>query len=347
MKKSSVISITPRQIKACAALAILAQGFMPKGKRFGLFVWGDSGFGKNHMTDGIANLMQALTGEAYGHIDFNCASRMPEDVNGLPYIKKSEQGDATTKFAPIYNYNEKAGKGIFRLDEMDRPLIPAIIPAVLKYAIDRTDDNVLPENWFVLGQGNGCSDQGTNQLTNHTCGRFVHVYVSMNSESAKRDYETYLSESDADPAIQALHRLSPCESDDCFSEHARDCPRTMEYASCILKAYRTFGDKLREVGCPVDSVLRPLLAGTLGVDKASEIIRLMDFDNLPTLGQITNKPNDVEVPTDLSLSVKYVNAMIDFIACAHEAKQFATYLKRFPDEITRVGMEKLAALWTL
>ena len=342
MDTNKVLKVTPRQIVACAVLSSLAQKFMPKGKRFGLFVWGDSGIGKNIFTDRIATVLGKILKTDFGMIDFNCASRMPEDVNGMPYIKKDIQGStATTEFAPIYNYDEKGTHGIFRLDEMDRPMVKDIIPAIIKYAIDRTDTNVLPLDWFVVAAGNGCSDRDTVELSNHTKGRFVHVYASLNSDSARRDMESYLSDIDADPAIKALHRLNPVQSNDCFDEHALHQNRTVEFANCIIKAYKTYGEQLRTVGCPVDSVLRPLLAGSVGVAMASELVRLMDFDALPTLGEIVNKPTVVDVPADLSLATKFVDTLCDFASCEQEAKQLKVYFARFPDEVARVGTDKL------
>lgn len=335
-----VLTITPRQIVACSVLTALAQKFMPPAKRFGLFVWGDSGIGKNAFTDRISTVLGKVLNIPFGDIDFNCAARMPEDVAGLPYIKKSEMG-ATTEYAPIYNYSEKGTHGVFRLDEFDRPIVKDIIPAVLKYAIDRTDKEVLPLDWFVVAQGNGCSDRDTVELSNHTKGRFVHVYASLNSDAARRDMETYLSDIDADPAIKALHRLNPVTSNDCFGEHALHQNRTLEFANAIIKAYKVYGDKLRSVGCPVDAILRPLLAGAVGVAMASELVRLMDFDGLPTLGEIVNKPDAVMVPTDLSLATKFVDTLCDFASCEHEAKQLKVYFARFPDEVARVGTDKL------
>lgn len=346
MKNTNVLTVSPRQIVGCTALTALAQEFMPVDKRFGLFVWGDSGIGKNAFTDKLPKVLSKVMGKDYTLIDFNCASRMPEDVAGLPYIKKDEVS-ATTEFAPIYNYAEAGSQGIFRIDEMDRPLVKNVIPAIIKYAIDRTDKNVLPLDWFVIGQGNGCSDRDTVELSNHTKGRFVHIYASVNSDEARRDMETYLSDIDADPAIKALHRISPVESNDCFVEHAQYQNRTMEFANAIMKAYRKYGDSLRRAGCPVDSIIRPLLAGAVGVAQANELVRLMEFSDLPTLGQIVNRPEKVLVPDDLSLAVKYVNTLCDFVSNEVEAKGLATYIKRFPAEIARCGLEKLASLWSV
>lgn len=347
MKNTNILTITPRQSLACCALGMLSQEFMPEGKRFGMFVWGDSGIGKNAFTDKLGSVMTKIYGRNFDQTDFNCCSRQPEDVAGLPYIYKSEEGVHQTKFAPIYDYSKRPKDGIFRIDEMDRPTNKAIIPALLKYAIDRTDDegNVLPLEWFVVAQGNGCSDRDTVELSNHTKGRFIHVYCSLNSDGARRDMETYLSKIDADPAIKALHRLSPVQSNDCFIEHAMYQNRTMEFANCILKAYKKYGESLKKLGCPVDAILRPMLAGAIGVAMANELVRLMDFSNLPTLGEIVNQPLKVEVPTDLSLSVKYVNTLCDFVSNDQEAKGLETYLRRFPDEIARCGLEKLSALW--
>jgi hypothetical protein len=348
MKSTSVLTITPRQCNAAIALTYLAQEFMPKGKRFGLFIWGASGIGKNAFTDYAPGLMSKLTKNDHGMIDFNCTANNPEDVKGLPWIKRLENGGAITDFAPIYEYDTRGQYGIFRCDEMDRPNVTQTLQAVVKYAIDRTDDQVLPLDWFVIGQGNGCSDRNTVELSDHIKGRFIHVYASINSDEARRDIETYLSKIDADPAIKALWRLSPCESNDaCFKEHAQYQPRTVEFANCLIKAVRKYGDQLRGLGCPVDKVVRPLLAGAIGVAQANELFRLMEFSDLPTLGEIVNKPSSVIVPDDLSLAVKYVNTLCDFVSNDQEAKGLETYIKRFPAEITRMGLEKLASLWSV
>lgn len=350
MKNSNVLAIRPSLINAAAAIAYLAQEFMEVGKRFGLFVWGSSGCSKNFQTDKLPTLLTKLhkrmgIERKFAMVDFNLASREPQDVAGLPYIKRDEV-QPTTEFAPIYNWTEQGEHGIFRIDEMDRPSDRSIIPAVAKYAIDRTDKHVLPLNWFTLALGNGCTDRDTVELSNHIKGRFLHIYTSINSDAARRDFETYLSQKDAHPAIKALWRLSPCESNDCFVEHAQYQPRTMgSFADAILKAYDKYGATLKALGCPVDEVLRPMLAGCVGVAMANELFRLMEFAALPSLGEIVNQPSKVAVPADLSLAVKYVSTLCDFVSNEVEAKGLATYIKRFPAEITRMGLEKLASLW--
>lgn len=345
MKSTKVLTITPRQCNAAICLTYLAQEFMPANKRFGIFIWGASGIGKNAFTDYSPKMLTTITKKEHSLKDFNCTANNPEDVKGMPWIKRHDTG-ATTEFAPIYDWSATTSHGIFRCDEMDRPNVTATLQAVVKYAIDRTDDQVLPLDWFVIGQGNGCSDRNTVELSDHIKGRFIHVYASINSDEARRDIETYLSDIGASPAIKALWRLSPCESNDaCFKEHAQYQPRTLEFADCLIKAYNKYGENLRRLKAPVDKVIRPLLAGAIGVSQANELFRLMEFSDLPTLGEIVNKPSSVIVPDDLSLSVKYVNTLCDFVSNDVEAKGLETYIKRFPAEITRMGLEKLATLW--
>ena len=349
--ESQVLTIRPRLINACSALAYFAQEFMEEGKRFGLFIWGSSGTGKNFHTDKLPDLLTKVhkamgIDKPFKMVDFNVAAREPQDVAGLPYIKRDEV-KPTTEFAPIYNWAAEGTDGIFRIDEMDRPFDKSIIPALAKYAIDRTDKNVLPLSWFTLAMGNGCSDRDTVELSDHIKGRFLHIYTTINNDAARRDMETYLSVKCAHPAIKALWRLTPCESNDCFTEHAQYQPRTLgSFADAVLKAFDKYGSTLKALGCPVDEVLRPMLAGCIGVAQANELVRLLDFAALPTLGEIVNKPAKAEMPTDLSLSVKYVNTLCDFVSNETEAKGLETYIKRFPAEIARCGLEKLSSLWT-
>lgn len=350
MKTNNVLTIRPNLIPSAALIALLAQEFMPKGKTFGLFIWGSSGVSKNVQTDKLPALFTRffeVIGKPrnYSMVDFNLAAREPQDITGMPYIK-AEENETTTEFAPIYNWKKQGQHGIFRIDEMDRPADRSIIPAVAKYALDRTDHHVLPLTWFVVAMGNGSTDRDTVELSSHIKGRFVHVYTSINSDAARRDIETHLSEKDSHPAVKALFRLSPCASDDSYVEHAQYQPRTLAgFADAILQAIDHYGAILRQVGCQVDEVLRPLLAGCVGVAMANELYRLLEFSNLPTLGQIVNAPDKAEVVSDLSLAVKYTATLSDFVSCPQEAKALATYFTRYPAEICRMAKEKLRALW--
>ena len=348
---SSVLTVRPRLINVCAVLCYLAQEFMESGKRFGLFVWGSSGCGKNFHTDTLPALLSKIhaklgTPKNFGMVDFNVAAREPQDVAGLPYIVRGEGVTPTTDFAPIYNWANQGTDGIFRLDEMDRPFDRSIIPAIAKYAIDRTDTHTLPLSWFTLAMGNGSTDRDTVELSDHIKGRFVHIYTSINSEGARRDMETYLSQKNAHPAVKALWRLSPCESNDDFSEAAQYQPRTLgSFANAILQAYDKYGDTLRALGANVDEVLRPLLAGCVGVAQANELVRLLDFASLPSLGEVVNNPQGVQVVADLSLSVKYLSSLCDFVSSNSEAKGLAVYADRYPAEVKRTTLEKLRATW--
>lgn len=345
-----LLTVTPRQILSATCLCILAQRFMPKGQKFGMMVWGSSGIAKSAMASKVGPIMEVILSKVEGkkitfpRCEFNASNSGPEDLKGLPIIAKNAHGNYITKFAPIHDWKGETASeyGLFDCDELDRTMDPSTINAWARYAIDGAGDCPLPPKWFVLGMGNGGSDSNTTELSEHCRGRMVHVYASVNSAEARRDYETYVSEMDVDPAIKALHRLDPVQSnEEDFEEHAVYNYRTTMYANAIINAYKVFGDDLRNAGCMVDAVLRPLLAGAVGVAMGAELVRLMDFDGLPTLGEIVNKPDTVPVPTDLSLSVKYVDTLCEFASCDHEATQLATYFKRFPDEVARVGLSKL------
>ena len=329
---NSVVKIRQSQIRKCVILSVLAQGYMPENKKFGCIVWGQSGIGKNAATDNLHKDFTTLTGKDWGFLDINVAGIMPEDLTGIPY---SDGGVAN--YLPLI----KTGKqqfGICRLDEIDRPTSMSVLINAAKFAIDRTTVNPLPENWFILGQGNGVSDSNTQELTEHIKGRFVHIYVTMNSQLAHEEYLKYLESRNAHPATLKIARLNPLKTRDEFEEHAVDNARTREYADCVLKAYSE--SKLR--GQDFSDVLFPVLAGVVGKTLATELFTAIELEGLPTLDDVCKSPKSVIIPNDLSLRHRLVSIMVSEAGdnCA-KASKLVEYIVRYPAEVARYALDNL------
>jgi hypothetical protein len=331
--RKNVVYITLGKVRKAVALAILAQGFMPTAKRFGAMVWGQSGIGKNGVTDGLAEFFTAKTQEPWGMIDCNVSSMAPEDLTGLPKIENG----VTTYFAP-YKLPENS-KGIFRVDEFDRPAYFQNLVTVAKFAIDRTMPSSLPLNWFVLGLANGVSDCQTQELTEHLKGRFMHLYVTTNGSEAKKEFENYQVNRETSAAIRKLTMLDPVLTRDEFEEHAVYNNRSIEYADAILKAY----EHMKAQGADYSDVLFPCLAGCIGKHSAIELMKLYELSDLPTLDQVCLSPLTATIPADLSLRHKYISMLV------HEAqndcqiaKKLMVYLVRLPNEVARYAIEILS-----
>lgn len=332
----NVITIRPSQIEQAVMLCILAQNHMPKGKKFGALVWGQSGTGKNAFTDKLAEKFTAMTGTEWGLLDLNMAGMMPEDMTGLPATEDCKGGKKAVYLPLIKTGKQKMG--ICRMDEIDRPTNKATLIAGVKFAIDGTSENPLPENWFVLGMGNGISDSDTCSLTEHIVGRFCHLYVSTNSDGAKNDYNNYLDSRKANSAVKKLVRLNPMKTRDEFEEHAVYNNRTIEFADCIITAYQN----ALEQKLDFSDVLLPVLAGVIGRIPATELVTIMELSDLPTLDEVLNDPKNSVIPADLSLRHKYISVLvIEAGEDCDKAEKLVPYLTRYPAEVARFALDNL------
>jgi MoxR-like ATPase len=331
--RKNVVYMTLGMVRKAVALLIVAQDFMPKAKRFGALVWGQSGIGKNGVTDGIADNFTEKTGVQWGHIDCNVSSMTPEDLTGLPTIENGR-----TVYHPQYVLDTNS-KGIFRVDELDRPAYFQNLIAVAKFAIDRTVETPLPLGWFVLGLANGGSECHTQELTEHLKGRFCHLYVSTQGSKAKGETADYYETRQTSAAIRKLASVEPVETRDEFEEHAVYNSRSLEYADAILKAYET----LKAQGADFSDVLLPCLAGAIGKAMALELLKLHELADLPTLDEVCRNPHGTDIPDDTSLRHKYVSALVhEAQEDCHKATALMPYLVRLPNEVARYAIETLS-----
>lgn len=333
LRSKRVVYIPLRHVRKSIALLITAQNYMPQGKRFGALVWGQSGIGKNGVTDDIAASFTEKTGQQWGMIDCNVSSMTPEDLTGLPTIENGQ-----TVYHPQYKLDPKS-QGIFRVDEFDRPAYFQNLIAVAKFAIDRTVENPLPLGWFVLGLANGVSDNHTQELTEHLKGRFVHLYVSTDSDLARQDTEDYYNKRDTSKAIRQLAKLQPVTTRDEFEEHAIYNCRTMEYADSILKAY----EDLKKMNIDCSEILLPCLAGAIGKESALMLLKLYDLADLPTLDEVCQNPTTSPIPTATDLRHKYISILVEQAQedCI-KATKLLSYLIRLPNEVARYAIERLS-----
>jgi MoxR-like ATPase len=331
--RQSVVYITVGQIRKAIKLCILAQQYLPLAKRFGAIVWGESGIGKNGVTDGIHEDL-SKNGKKWLSLDCNVSAMDPTDIDGIPAI-------VNEKIQYYNRYNMPSDSfGIFRLDEIDRPVYIANIVSVIKYAVDRTTTPHLPLNWFVLGLGNGIGDTLTQQFSEHMKGRFVHLYVSANSSKAREEMSEYWNTVDAEDSIKKMARLNPMVTKDEYEEHAVYNNRSLSYANAILKAARYLSENNI---ADVSDVLLPVLAGAIGKNNALELLKIHELQDLPSLQDVIANPQDTIIPDDLSLRHKFVTTLV------HEAQSDCTiaikllnYLVRLPNEVARYAIETLS-----
>lgn len=332
-----VIYLSLEQSRRAVLLCILAQRFMPATKRFGAVIWGQSGIGKNGITDGLCDTLSTLSKAPWQFHDEDLSSCSPEDIKGLPRLT-----DAGACFAPFINL-DKDSKGIFRVDEIDRPAYYQSLIALVKFGIDRTTSHHLPLNWFFLGLGNGSSDQHTHELSEHVKGRMCHLYVSTNAGGALDDVNAYYEKQGMPAALIKFNNMNPIATRDEFEEIAVDNNRTREYAGCILAAFETF--KNHANAPKFDDILPACLAGVIGKASAMELLKVYEMENLPSLSQVCNDPKGATMVSDLSTRHKHLSHLVSEVGadCA-KASKLITYLLRTESEQVRFMLDKMIAL---
>ena len=335
---SNVIYMSLKKAKKAVVLCVLAQKYLPKyvsGKfeSFGAILWGESGIGKNGVTNDLGVEMSKTTGESYIQIDCNLSGMSPEDIHGVPVV----QGEVLKYFSSLSIPSDS--KGIFRLDEIDRPCYFQTLIEIAKYALDRTDHrHNLPNGMFVLGMGNGASDSNTQQLSDHLKGRFVHLYVSTNMPESLDSQVEYMEKQGYEESVIRMYKASPVKTRDEFEEIALYHNRSISFANAIMKAYKD----LKKANADFGDVLLAVLAGTIGKANAIEMIRLEEMKDLPTLKQVSNDPLNAMIPNDLSLRHRYLTVLVNDASNNKAlASGLVTYIARYPREMARFAYDKL------
>lgn len=338
MNTQKVVYLSLAKAKKAIVLCILAQKYMPKydggqEEKFGAILWGQSGIGKNGITNNLGVELTKVTGQKYRQVDVNLAGMSPEDIHGVPAIREE-----VLKYFTSLNF-DKDEVGIFRLDEIDRPAYFQTLIEMAKYAIDRTDHrHVLPFGMFVLGMGNGSSDSNTQELSEHLKGRFCHLYVSENVAGAHDEHLAYMRKAGMSDSLLRLVEANPIVTRDEFEESAVFHKRSLSFANAILMAYKD----LKKTGADFGDVLLACLSGVVTKNMALEIIRYEEMAHLPTLEEVCAAPMNAELPEDISLRHRYVTMLVNDarLRCDLGAK-LIDYLMRCQNEMARYGIDKL------
>lgn len=315
----------------------MAQRYMPKGKHFMVLVWGESGVGKTTVIEETPAMLKSLWKKAFDEeCDFglrhaNLTSTEAPDFVGMPTIQNGKWVDV-----PKWAF-EPNSRGIFFADETDRPFNPQTANAFNKFAVDRQGDNTLPEGYLCVGACNGASDINTQVMSQHTRGRAIHLYASLNVAGVPDEYDAYAEKAGIHEAIRAWRRMNPMTTKDEYKEMSLLQPRTMDqFANAVLKLvdeYDVFED-----------VLIPLLAGAVGKAAAAGLIACRKLKGLPTLGEVVKSPSTVILPDPNAVDVLHTFAMglakqVGFTDDCKVAERVVEYLVRFPKEVARAAIE--------
>ena len=343
-KNNDVVYLSLKKARKAIVLAIMAQKYLPvyeSGVResFGAFLWGESGIGKNGITNDLGIEMTEATKSLWIQYAVNVCGMAPEDVQGIPVVREDKK--AQEEILKYFSSMKFKGteQGIFVLDEFDRPQWAQTVTEMIKFAVDRTDHRaVLPAKMFVLAMGNGVSDINTIRLSDHIKGRFCHIYVSENVEGAADEHIAYMRNKGFNESIIRMFQADPIKTRDEFQQSAIRHKRSGSFANAIVSAYKDMKAK----GIDFSDVLLAVLAGVIGKKHAVEVIRYEELGHLPSLKDVCDAPKKAMMPEDMSLCHQYLTVLVSDVRtqCAL-APKLLEYIMRYPAEMARFAIENM------
>ncbi len=244
-----------------------------------VFLWGAPGIGKSQI------VAQVAKNKGYNLIDIRAVLLDPVDLRGLPHITADKQAAwCAPSFLPKEDNTEK---GIIFLDELNAapPLVQA---ACYQLVLDRKiGEYTLPSGWTVVAAGNGEKDRAvTHKMPTALANRMVHIDMQTSAD----DWILWAQDAGIRKEIIAFLRFRPNllhDFDPQKSAKAFASPRSWAFVSQILEA-------------GVDaSIEYELLQGTIGMAAATEFTGFLQvWRHLPTLEDITSKPQECAVPSE-------------------------------------------------
>ncbi len=244
-----------------------------------IFLWGAPGIGKSQI------IAQVAKEKNYNLIDIRAVLLDPVDLRGLPRI--TSDGQATwcpPSFLPKENNTEN---GIVFLDELNAapPLVQA---ACYQLILDRRiGEYKLPDGWTVIAAGNNDKDRAvTHRMPTALANRMVHI----NMETSTDDWLLWAEKSNIRGEIIAFMRFRPMllhDFDPQSASKAFASPRSWEFVSRILDAHVH------------KDIEYELFQGTIGMTAATEFIGFLKiWRDLPTVENILNSPDTIDIPTE-------------------------------------------------
>ncbi|WP_448871245.1 AAA family ATPase [Desulfobulbus propionicus] len=276
-----------------------------------VFLWGPPGIGKSQIVRQTADRADLQL------IDLRAILLDPVDLRGLPRIT----GEGSAEWcAPAFF--PRTGQGILFLDELNAapPLVQA---SCYQLVLDRRlGEYELPLGWTVIAAGNRETDRAVaHRMPSALANRFVHIDFTVELDQ----WLLWAEANDISPEITAFLRFRPSllhDFDPERSGRAFPSPRSWEFASRLLRRQ------------PDTAILADLLTGTVGPAAAAELTAFLQIrQNLPSMEDILNAPQSLEIPTDPAV----LFALCEMAGRAAEpdhARPLLDFAGRLPDEFS-------------
>lgn len=307
-------------------------------------------------------------GDPYRMYDLRLSDKEKSDIGGIPFPVnvvtvtatdvKATGGSTIHEQAKMY-VEYLIARGllpfdtdeycILFIDEVDRTDDPGVKNAIQQVILDRrVNGHILSPNCRIVLAGNGTSDIDTSPLSKAANGRMIHTYAENESLGALESWQEWAagmvpvdpSEPDGEQWSRASDLLRAFAKSDTktwqngqgheqtmLAEQAEPTNRTWVYADTIIR-------NSERVSFKTADILKPLLAGCVGLKAATELIAYRTvFENTPSIESILADPEKVEVPTRPDILYMLTFSLTEQATRdRHTAEAVATYGLRWGEE---------------
>jgi hypothetical protein len=273
-------------------------------------------------------------------IDVRLSQCDPVDLNGFPMVDSSKN---LAHYVPMDLFplestelpiNSKTGKKyagwVLFLDEMNSAPL-SVQAAAYKVVLDRQVGMFkLHKQVAIICAGNLDTDGAiTNPMSTAMISRLVHLHV-------REDLAVWVDWAEKqgfDTRLTSFLQFRPAcfyTFDPANPERVYAAPRPWEFANRFLKLWEN-----------VSKEKMPLLAGTVSEGVAVEFRAFCALrDNLPSLYEISQKPDDVRVPADPGTLYAMTGALAEY-ANLDNILNLLKYIDRMPAEHQIITMKSL------
>jgi MoxR-like ATPase len=188
-RRNKMIKLNPEQTARAIVLCIKAN--LP------VAVWCKPGTGKSSI---IAQIAKRLGWKLH---DVRLGDKETSDF-AIPYPVDGKLEYLMTDLLPFEGAGDDEEKSIILLDEYDRAKM-AVQNMSLQITLDRkVFGRNLKKNARIVLAGNQCTDIGTNQLSEASATRMVHIYMETESEAALQAWDGWAEEAGITPEMRAF-----------------------------------------------------------------------------------------------------------------------------------------------
>jgi hypothetical protein len=272
----------------------------------------------------------SIEGDKYDYIYVDCPVKDMSDV-GMTIPNHATQ-QLEYYVSELFNLTDSKPKVILLDEFMKSPKLLQVI--FTRLMLERmVGDAALPEGSIVFATSNNASDGVGDNMLAHAGNR---VCIMRMAKPTPDEWMSWASENGISRVIRAWVAMFPRSLASYTDGDQKDnpyifkpsmtslsfvSPRSLAKADVIVKNR----DRMTE------NSVKVALAGTIGASAAGDMAAFLSLEkSLTDVKDIIKKPDDIEVPKDISAQLMIMFQAVDVLSTQDELTKFMAFVKRVP-----------------